>query len=356
VNYGDGDWDDTLQPADPAMRTRMVSAWTVALAYQTFHGLAEASRRRGDGARASRLDGLLERMRADFRRVLMPGGTVAGFAVREDDGTFRPLLHPADRVTGIRYRLLPMTRAVLALLLTPDEARHHLDIVARELRFPDGVRLMSEPSGYHGGLQRLFRRADTAANVGREIGLAYVHAHLRYAEAMARVGDAEALWWALRVANPVGLGATVPHAVPRQSNVYFSSSDADFADRVEAAARWNELRTGAVAVRGGWRLYSSGPGLYLHAVRSSLLGVRESFGDVIFDPVLPRCLDGLRARSRLHGRPVEMRYRVRDAVHGASRISVNGTRVPLETRETNPYVPAGGACRQRSSRSPEGRT
>ena len=25
VNYGDGDWDDTLQPADPAMRTR----WSV---------------------------------------------------------------------------------------------------------------------------------------------------------------------------------------------------------------------------------------------------------------------------------------------------------------------------------------
>jgi hypothetical protein len=36
-----------------------------------------------------------------------------------------------------------------------------------------------------------------------------------------------------------------------------------------------------------------------------------------------------------------MRYRVRDAVHGASRISVNGTRVPLETRETNPYRPGG---------------
>ena len=64
---------------------------------------------------------------------------------------FRPLLHPADRVTGIRYRLLPMTQAVLAELFTPDQARHHLDIVARELRFPDGVRLMSEPSAYHGG-------------------------------------------------------------------------------------------------------------------------------------------------------------------------------------------------------------
>jgi CRISPR-associated protein Csx3 len=341
VDYGDGDWDDTLQPADPAMRTRMISAWTVALAYHTFRQLAEVSRRAGEPARASRLDALLVRIAADFRRHLMPGGTVAGFVVREDDGAFRPLLHPADRVTGIRYRLLPMTRAVLAGLFDADEARHHLALAARELRHPDGVRLMSEPSTYHGGLQRLFRRADTAANVGREIGLQYVHAHLRYAEAMARVGHADELWWALQVVNPVGLTATVPHAAPRQSNVYFSSSDADFADRLEAAARWNELRTGAVAVRGGWRLYSSGPGLYLHAIRAALLGVRESFGDVVFDPVLPRSLDGLGARLRLLGRPVEMRYRVRRSSYGATRIVVNGAPLGLERREQNPYRPGG---------------
>jgi CRISPR-associated protein Csx3 len=341
VNYGDGDWDDTLQPADPSMRTRMVSAWTVALVYQTFRELAEVCRRAGQQARASRLESLLERMRRDFHEHLMPGGTVAGFLVHEADGSVRALLHPTDRVTGIRYRLLPMTRAVLAELFTADEARAHLDIVARELRFPDGVRLMSEPSPYHGGCERLFRRADTAANVGREIGLQYVHAHLRYAEAVAKVGDADALWWALQVANPVGLVNVVPHASARQSNVYFSSSDADFGDRLEAASRWQDLRRGAVSVRGGWRLYSSGPGLYLHAIRSALLGVRESFGDVVFDPVLPRALDGLVARLRLAGRPVELRYRVRRAACGPSRITVNGVPVTPDAREANPYR-AGG--------------
>jgi CRISPR-associated protein Csx3 len=341
VNYGDGDWDDTLQPADPAMRTRMVSAWTVALAYQTFRQLSEVCRRAGEHSRAARLDALLERMRADFHRHLMPGGTVAGFLVREEDGTSRPLLHPTDHVTGIRYRLLPMTRGVLAELFTADEARHHLDIVARELRFADGVRLMSEPSVYHGGLERLFRRADTAANVGREIGLQYVHAHLRYAEALAKVGDADGLWWALQVANPVRLADVVPNAVPRQSNVYFSSSDADFADRVEAAARWRELHAGRVAVRGGWRLYSSGPGLFLRAVRTALLGVRESFGDVVIDPVLPRSLDGLVARLTLHGRIVDVRYRVRGASHGPSRIVVNGSTVKPNARERNPYRVGG---------------
>ena len=68
INYGDGDWDDTLQPADPAMRTRMVSAWTVALAYQMFRQLRRSAGGRAS-ARASRLDALLERMRADFHAI-----------------------------------------------------------------------------------------------------------------------------------------------------------------------------------------------------------------------------------------------------------------------------------------------
>jgi CRISPR-associated protein Csx3 len=319
----------------------MVSAWTVALAFQTFRQLLEVCRRGGEHARASRLQTLLERIRTDFHAYLMPGGTVAGFLVREETGEWRPLLHPTDASTGIRYRLLPMTRAVLAELFTPEEARRHLDIVARELRFPDGVRLMSEPVTYRGGCERLFKRADTAANVGREIGLQYVHAHLRYAETMGKVGNADELWWALQVCNPVALTVAVPNAATRQSNVYFSSSDADFGDRIEAAARWGELRTGQVAVRAGWRLYSSGPGLFLRTVRAWLLGVREGFDDVVFDPVLPAALDGLTASLMLLGRAVEARYRVRHASFDPSAIVVNGVSLPLTTREPNPYRSGG---------------
>jgi CRISPR-associated protein Csx3 len=275
----------------------------------------------------------------------MPGGTVAGFLVRGDNGTTRPLLHPADAATGIRYRLLPMTRAVLAELFTPAQAQHHLEIVQRELRFADGVRLMSEPATYHGGPERLFRRAETAANVGREIGLQYLHAHLRYAEAMAKVADADALWWALQVANPVGLDAVVPLATPRQSNVYFSSSDADFPDRLAMSARWSDLRAGRVAVRGGWRLYSSGPGLFLHKVRACLLGVRESWGDVVLDPVLPRSLDGLVARLTLHGRPMDITYRVRGGGHRPSRIVVDGAPIAPAGRDANPYREGGARVR-----------
>lgn len=343
VNYGDGDWDDTLQPADPAMRKRMISAWTVALAYHTFRQWAGVCRRAGESERARKVEALLAQIRTDFGQHLMPEGIVAGFLVTDTDAgpSGRPLLHPRDQVTGIRYRLLPMTRSVLAELFTPEETTRHVEIIERELRYADGVRLMSEPAVYHGGRETLFKRADTAANVGREIGLQYVHAHLRYAEAMAKLGEAERLWWALQVVNPVGLTASVPNALPRQSNVYFSSSDADFSDRYEAAARWKELRTGRVGVRGGWRLYSSGPGLYLHKVRNCLLGLRESFDEVVFDPVLTRELDGLVAEVALCGRRAEIHYAVKRATHAPTAIRVNGAAIALLGRETNPYRPGG---------------
>lgn len=157
---------------------------------------------------------------------------------------------------------------------------------------------------------------------------------------MAKLGDAERLWTALQVVNPVGLAHVVPGAVARQSNVYFSSSDADFANRVEAAARWPELRAGRVPVRGGWRLYSSGPGLYLQKVRACLLGLRESFGDVVFDPVLPRSLDGLTAEVALCRRPVTLSFRVLHHPHSPAFITVNGRRLGGRI-ETNPYRPGG---------------
>jgi len=341
INYGDGDWDDTLQPADPSMRTRMISAWTVALSYHCFRQLAELSRRAGHLARAARLESLLERMKSDFSKLLMPDGIVAGFLLADKSNTFRPLLHPSDRVTGIRYRLLPMTRGILSHLFTPAQAAEHLEIIRRALLYPDGARLMSEPAVYSGGLERLFKRADSAANVGREIGLQYVHAHLRYAEAMATLGEANALWTALQVVTPVGIKSVVPQAGLRQSNVYFSSSDANFDDRYEASRRWPELRSGTVEVRGGWRLYSSGPGLYLNKVRGCLLGLRESFEDFVFDPVLPDCLDGLTVETSLGNRACLIVYRVIHGVNTPKRILVNGTELDVTRRTHNPFRTGG---------------
>ena len=61
----------------------------------------------------------------------------------------------------------------------------------------------------------------------------YMHAHLRYAEALARYGDAEGFFEALRRATPIGIRSVVPAAAPRQANCYYSSSDAAVADRYE---------------------------------------------------------------------------------------------------------------------------
>jgi cellobiose phosphorylase len=45
--YGHGDWNDSLQPLDPAMSERLCSAWTVTLQHQTLTTLARALRRVG---------------------------------------------------------------------------------------------------------------------------------------------------------------------------------------------------------------------------------------------------------------------------------------------------------------------
>jgi cellobiose phosphorylase len=115
----------------------------------------------------------------------------------------------------------------------------------------------------------------------------YVHAHLRYCEALAKEGDAEGLWDALALVNPIAVTERLPQASLRQRNTYFSSSDAAFLDRYVASAEWSRVKAGTVAVDGGWRIYSSGPGLYTRAILELLLGRRRHFGKRVSKPLLP---------------------------------------------------------------------
>ncbi len=62
----------------------------------------------------------------------------------------------------------------------------------------------------------------------------YVHAHIRFTEAMAKLGREEETWQALGVINPIQIAQRVENAEIRQANAYFSSSDGDFKTRVEA--------------------------------------------------------------------------------------------------------------------------
>ncbi|MBT3287266.1 MAG: cellobiose phosphorylase, partial [Victivallales bacterium] len=320
VRYGHGDWNDSLQPADPELAKSMVSSWTVALCCQTLRGLAKVFEQAGRSALARNLRVLLAQAENDFRKHLIHDGTVCGFAVLDDAGQARPLLHPQDQETGIHYRLLPMIRGIIADVFDVGEANHHADLIQQHLVAPDGARLMDRPPQYRGGTMRIFQRGETATFFGREIGIMYVHAHLRYLGAMARLGRPAAVLDGLMKIVPVDLQERLPQAVMRQSNAYFSSSDAAFADREQADREYDRVKDGSVAVKGGWRIYSSGPGLVLQLVVRHLLGIRFHYGDIIFDPSLPEDLDELSVDWQLCGCPVCLRYRRT----GTSQLVLNG--------------------------------
>lgn len=340
VAYGHGDWNDSLQPVIPEMRERLCSSWTVTLHHQTLTLFAEALRRLGRPHAATSLDGLAGQVRADFGQRLLADDELAGFAYFHPDGRVDHQLHPRDRETGIHHRLLPMIHAIIADLFSPEQAAAHLALIRDLLLGVDGARLFDRPPAYRGGLQRHFQRAESSAFFGREIGLMYTHAHLRYAEALARYGDADAFFEALRRATPIGIRSVVAAATLRQANCYYSSSDAAVADRYEAAARYADVRAGRVPLEGGWRVYSSGAGIAVRLVHHCFLGLRRGHTTLGIDPVIPRALDGLCADVELGGHAVRVRYRVAEKGCGPIALSLNGHKLPL-TREVNPYRTAG---------------
>ncbi len=296
IRYGNGDWNDSLQPVDPTKRDWMASSWTVALLYEQLRRYAAILRHAGRPPKeAKELDALAAAMRKDFNRFLISDDIVAGYGVFSPEGGLPELLlHPSDKQTGLSFSLLPMTQGMFGGIFTKQQARRHLGLIRKHLLFSDGARLMDRPIAYHGGPETIFRRAESAAFFGREIGLMYVHSHLRYAEAMSVLGESEAQWTALMVANPIAVTDRLTHASLRQRNAYFSSSDAAFQDRYQASAEWARVKADRIAVDGGWRIYSSGPGLTANMLIRHAFGVRRWFGERIVKPCLPASPRGLR--------------------------------------------------------------
>ena len=321
--YGHGDWNDSLQPADPELAARMCSTWTVTLQAQALHALAEGMRAGAPDdpairATAGRADGIADDGTAAMRELLLVDGVLAGYGLFDagsggagpDRRPVEHLVHPRDRRTGLTYSILPMIHAISGDLLTPDEAAAHLGLISDRLTGPDGGRLFDRPVQYTGGPMQVFQRAEASTFFGREIGIMYTHAHLRYAEALARTGDADGLLHALALADPIGITQRVASARPRQSTTYFSSSDAVFADRYAAADGYAGVLDGSIPLEGGWRVYSSGPGLFLRLVVEQLCGIRRRGSRVEIDPVLAGDLDGLAGAGSV------ARRRADRAVHG----------------------------------------
>jgi cellobiose phosphorylase len=166
----------------------------------------------------------------------------------------------------------------------------------------------------------------------------YTHAHLRFAQALAHVGETERFFHALCQANPIGIRSIVTSATARQANCYYSSSDAAFADRYQASAEYHRVASGDIPLDGGWRVYSSGAGIALGLIYRHLLGLSPEADALSLDPVIPAALDGLQARATLFERPVDVVYRIRGAGCGVTAVTLNGKSLSFE-RRTNPHRP-----------------
>lgn len=340
VPFGGGDWNDSLQPVSEELAQRMISSWTVEMNYQAFTQYQKVCELIGNVEKSNFLKEVCENIKNDFNKYLIKDGIVAGYGLVEKDGCISVMLHPADTKTGIHYSLLPMERGIVSDIFSNEQAIYHQQLIEKHLKGPDGVRLMDCPLRYNGGIQTIFQRAESATFFGREIGLMYVHEHIRYAESLAITGRAYDFLKALRQAIPVAYNEVVACGDIRQANCYYSSSDVVFKNRYDADENYPEVINGNKIVRGGWRIYSSGPGIYIGLIISRLLGLRVEYGNIIIDPVMPHSLSGFSAHLIFMGLSVKFVYIIKDKTFSPSTITINGKAIKYSF-EDNKYRKGG---------------
>ena len=346
VPFGGGDWNDSLQPVSKDLAKRMISSWTVQMNYQAFDQLSQVYDLTGYHDKARQLNHICENIKSDFNNYLVKDEIVAGYGLTETDGSISVLLHPSDKTTGIKYSVLPMNRGIISGIFTPEQAVKHQEIIEKHLKGPDGVRLMDRPLKYRGGIQKIFQRAESSTFFGREIGLMYIHEHIRYAESLAIAGKPEAFVKALRQAIPVNYQDVVPCGDIRQANCYYSSSDIVFKNRYEADLRYDEIKTGNIGLKGGWRIYSSGPGIFTGLIITRLLGIRTEHDKIIFDPVMPVSFDGLTAYISFMGFPLQFFYKINGKGFEPKTLRINKKEINF-SKENNPYRPGGAVVDKR---------
>ena len=336
--YGGGDWDDTLQPANAKLKKEMVSGWTTALTYEMMVKLGNTLKEYNKEFSLDLLDNA-KKLNEDYHKYIIKDGVPAGFVHFKSikDHKVSLLLHPSDKVRRIKYRLLPFTRGIISEMFSEEEKNTALDIMSNNLVYPDGVRLMSNPVKYNGGIKTYFNRAETAANFGREIGLQYTHAAIRYTEAMAKVGLGSNVLDVLSKVNPVITHNIVKNSMPRQRNSYFSSSDGAFLTRYEAYADFKKLKEGTIPVKGGWRVYSSGPGIYIKSLIKDMLGIKLTKDNLVFDPVIDNSLGDLELDFKVKEKKLKIYYKTNRMNR---RLLVNGKVVKLDL-SSNPYRTGG---------------
>ncbi|TGK87943.1 hypothetical protein EHQ24_00835 [Leptospira noumeaensis] len=338
--YGHGDWNDSLQPVKDEFRTHAVSTWTAELQSLTYDALIQIYHLIGDLEKETLYQNELKIIKQNIKEHCMADGTLTGLRYFGEEKSLKFYLHPKDSKTGIHYSVLPMIYGILSEVLDSKEAETHLTIIKNYLTGPDGVRLFDAPIPYTDGTSKEFKRAETASYFGREIGLMYTHAHLRYCEALAYMGKSEEFFYNLNLVNPIGIQKKIPASRRRQSNCYYSSSDGLFLDRYDAGKNYKELLVGNIPLEGGWRVYSSGPGIYLKLVYESLFGIRFFLDEMELDPILPQGLDGLEWIIRFKEIDFRILYHVESTNASLESVLLNGILIPFQ-RKTNHYRRGG---------------
>lgn len=321
--YGGGDWDDTLQPANEQLKETMVSGWTVALLYETLLTFSKQIKHI-DIEFASEIDSYQAKLFDDYQKYMLLDSYPVGFTLFNNPITY--LIHPQDNYTNIHYRLLPYVRSIISRLSSHDESKNYDEIIDQYLKHPDGVRLMDKTVPYHGGENTLFQRAETAANFGREIGLQYVHAHIRYIEAMFSMNNPEKAIHGLLEICPINIQRVVENALTRQSNMYFSSSDAFVKTRYEAQEKFSLLKSGEVKVKGGWRLYSSGPGIYIRQLIEQMIGISRYQNKLLINPVSFETMEYEYVQYHFNKKKIQVIVK-----QGDSKVLVNNMPIKVET-------------------------
>lgn len=340
VPFGGGDWNDSLQPVSKDLAQRMISSWTVEMNFQAFKQLQQIFDFTGDKQKAKKLGDICDRIKTDFYKYLVKDDVIAGYGLADNSGNISPMLHPSDTTTGINYSVLPINRGVISEIFTKELAQQHQPIINKYLTGPDGIRLMDRPLKYRGGIQTIFQRAESSTFFGREIGLMYIHEHIRYAETQAIMGNALQFFNSLMKVIPISYSNEVPCADIRQNNCYYSSSDAIFNSRYDADNRYNDLTNGKISLKGGWRIYSSGPGIFIGIIISRFLGIRTEFENTIIDPVIPKSLNGLNVLINHRGHKLDMHFKIIKGEHSPKEISINNKPIQF-TNENNPYRTGG---------------
>ena len=331
INYGGGDWNDTLQPINTDLKERLVSIWTLCLAYQTFRELHKVI---FDEDLKKQLFNMYTGIYNDFSKFAIKDDIISGFIYFENDKNIKYIIHPSDTETGIKYRLLPMTRSIISEIVSLNQAKTNDFVIEENLTFMDGVRLMNTPPKYNGGVCKIFKRAEQATNIGREISLLYVHAHIRYIESMCKLGNSNKVWESIFKILPINIKDSVKNSAYRQSNCYFSSSDGDFYSRYDFEENFCKLKSGDIKVKSGWRVYSSGSGIYINQLISNVIGIREFRDKVIFDPIFNEDMEEVIFSYSILWRKVKIIYKC--GGKDINKIVVNGQEVKIDC-EHIPY-------------------